>query len=126
MMRNRAPKPLLLLLLVLAAVLSPAMPKSAAQAPLAGITRAATPASSTAAPGSTRRTGVEHRSTDTTELRNEPTSTPLAPHVTAAADTRLAAPALLLVQRPRPPTTRLAGTGIDAPSGRSPPAPAGT
>jgi hypothetical protein len=122
---RRTPKPVLLLLLALAALLAPQATKPTAPAPVAGITRAIA-ATHVAASTSTHRGGIEHPQSDRTELRTAtaPTLTPTPS--TSARDAHVADPRLLLVQRPRPPTVRLDGTGPRAANGRSPPSPAGT
>lgn len=125
MSTRRAPKPVLLLLLALAALLAPQATRPSAPAPVAGITRAIA-STHVAAATSSHRGGIDHPQSDRTELRTAtaPTLTPTPS--TSARDAHVADPRLLLVQRPRPPTARLDGTGPRAENGRSPPSPAGT
>jgi hypothetical protein len=122
---RRTPKPVVILLLLFAALFAPTAPTtSAAPSASAAITRAATAAESV--PSQRGRSGAEHRS-DRQEIRATTaaaTSVPLPS--TPARDARLAAPRLLLVQRPRPPTSTYADSDVSAPTGRSPPSPAGT
>ncbi|MDT7547161.1 MAG: hypothetical protein QOE99_3271 [Actinomycetota bacterium] len=121
---RRTPKPVLVLLLLFAALFSPTTPAASAS-PSAGlaITRAVTPQEAVAQRG---RTGAEHRS-DRPEIRATVAAASAVPlPSTPARDARLAAPRLLLVQRPRPPTSTYADSDVSAPTGRSPPSPAGT
>jgi hypothetical protein len=122
---RRTPKPILVLLLLFAALFSPTTPAASAS-PSAGmaITRAATAAE--AVPSNRGRTGAEHRS-DRPEIRATVAAASAVPlPSTPARDARLSAPRLLLVQRPRPPTSTYADSDVSAPTGRSPPSPAGT
>jgi hypothetical protein len=121
---RRTPKPVLVLLLLFAALFAPTTP-AASTAPSAGIaiTRAVTPQEAAAQRG---RTGAEHRS-DRSEIRGTVAAATAVPlPSTPVRDARLAAPRLLLVQRPRPPTSTYADSDVSAPTGRSPPSPAGT
>jgi hypothetical protein len=112
--------PLLVLLLVVAGLLTPT----------AG---AATAQSATTRVGHVRTTTADAPAPDRAEHRSQrplvaaaPTA-PSAPlHSTPARDGRPNAPQLLLVQRPRPPTSARPASELSAPTGRSPPSPAGT
>ena len=118
---SRLPRPFVLLLLVLAALLTPATPGTATSAG-ATVRQVAT---SHAAPSRPTTGRADHRSDSTTlTVASARTHTPA--HSTAAADRRPPAPRLLLVQRPRPPTSDPARPAVEAPTGRSPPSPAGT
>lgn len=125
MISRRAPKPVLLLLLTLAAILAPQATKIAVATPVPSIARAV---AATHVSGSTtaHRGGVAHPHSGRTELRAAPAPAAGPLHSTTARAATPSGPTLLLVQRPRPPTTRLTGSGIRAATGRSPPSPAGT
>jgi hypothetical protein len=124
MATRRTPKPVLVLLLLFAALFAPAVPAASAATTSAAITRAA--ASSESVQAHRGRTGADHRS-DRSEIGGTAASASAVPlPSTPARDARLAAPRLVLVQRPRPPTTHHAASDVSAPTGRSPPSPAGT
>jgi hypothetical protein len=124
---RRVPRPILVLLLLLAALLAPGASSGAAATTTAVVSRAAAPTSSTEGTAPHRsRSGADHRS-ERPEVRGAAAATTAVPlPATPARDARLAAPRLLLVQRPRPPTTTYAASAVSAPTGRSPPSPAGT
>ncbi|MCW2572050.1 MAG: hypothetical protein JWO88_2108 [Frankiales bacterium] len=122
---RRAPKPVLLLLLALAALFAPAVPQPSASAPVAGIARAAVQSSASATPVRGRQ-GIEHRDAPGAAIGNVAAPNAVPMQSTPASDARLSSPRLALVQRPRPPTARRAGPRLEAPTGRSPPPPAGT
>ena len=117
----RIPRPIVLLLLVLGALLAPATPGHATTAG----TSVRQVATSHAAPARPTTGRADHRS-DSATLTTPTAPAPTPVHSTAAADRRPPAPRLLLVQRPRPPTSGPARPTADAPTGRSPPSPAGT
>ena len=123
---TRIPRPLLLLLLVLGLGLAPVSPAAAGSSagPAASHTvrAAAHTVVTPARPGGKR---AEHRTDRTLVTAAAATATAQSPAAAAAPD-RPRAPRLLLVQRPRPPTSTYAGTDVSAPTGRSPPSPAGT
>ena len=120
-MSTRTRNPLLVLLLVLAGLLAPGVGATTAHA------------SSTTVRIGTARTTADAPTPDRAEHRSQrplvaaaPTA-PSAPlHSTPARDARPNAPQLLLVQRPRPPNSVRPGSAPSAPTGRSPPSPAGT
>jgi len=118
----RLPRPIVLLLLVLAAVLAPATPGSATTTTQAVLRQAAASHTAPARPASGR---ADHHS-DHATIAGATGQAPAPVHGAAAADRRPPAPRLLLVQRPRPPTSGPARPSTDAPTGRSPPSPAGT
>ena len=114
--------PLLVLLLVVAGLLAPS----------AGVVTAHASTSTTRL-GHVRTAAADAPTPDRAEHRSQrplvaaaPTA-PSAPlHSTPARDARPSAPQLLLVQRPRPPTVARPASELSAPTGRSPPSPAGT
>ena len=119
---RRVPRPVLLLLVVLGALLAPATPSSAAPGTAAVVRHVP---SSHAAPSRAPSGRAEHHR-DATSLTAATAQAPAPAHSTPAADRRPPAPRLLLVQRPRPPTSDPARRATGAPTGRSPPSPAGT
>jgi hypothetical protein len=121
---RRTPKPFLLLLLALVALLAPPMAKPSVAAPTSGIARTAAVSQLTAA--TSHRNDVEHRQSDRPELRGVTGQSGASLTSAKAHDPGLPAPRFVLVQRPRPPTDRATGAGPRAATGRSPPSPAGT
>ena len=118
-MTARIRNPLLVLLLVVAGLVTPGAVASHASTATARIAHSQDAAD---APTPDR---AEHRS-------QRPLVAPVAAaasaplHSTPARDVRPNAPQLLLVQRPRPPTSAHPASELSAPTGRSPPSPAGT
>jgi hypothetical protein len=113
--------PLLVLLLVVFGLLTPAAGAATAHASTSAM-RLGHVRTTADAPAPDR---AEHRS-----QRPMVAAAPAAPsaplHSTPARDARPNAPQLLLVQRPRPPTSAPPASAPSAPTGRSPPSPAGT
>lgn len=118
----RVRRPVALLLLVLAALLTPASSGLATTTSTTVVRQLSPSHASPVRPASGR---ADHRP-DSTTLTAATAQAPTPAHSTAAADRRPPAPQLLLVQRPRPPTHGPARPAVDAPTGRSPPSPAGT
>jgi hypothetical protein len=119
--RQRAAQPVLLLLLVLVAFFTPQTAR-----PTAPATTLSAASGHHASTAPATRGGIEHHQSTEPLLRAAPAGGNLPVPSTAARNDRVTTPTLLLVQRPRPPTQRVLSAVPLAPTGRSPPAPAGT
>lgn len=117
---HRFSRPVLLLVLALSAIFAPQAAKPVT-APGAAIVHAVSPAQSVPSQG-----GVERHTSSDPVLRVAPSAGGAASLSATTHDAHIPAPALLLVQRPRPPTQRPLNATVLAPTGRSPPTPAGT
>ena len=121
-MTTRTRHPLLVLLLVVAGLLAPGVGAATAAQASTSATQLGHVRTTAEAPTPDR---AEHRSQHA--LLTTAPAAPAAPlHSTPARDARPNAPQLLLVQRPRPPTSARPASEPSAPTGRSPPSPAGT
>ena len=119
-----ASKPYLLLLLVLAAILSPTRTTPVVHgSTTTTVVHAATVTTVTPGRSTSSRADTQHQQQQLAKAAPAP-GAPL--QSTAARDARPPSPRLLLVQRPRPPTWSYVGSPVEAPIGRSPPATAGT